>query len=257
MKVDHISFTQVQMYLRCPRAYYYRYIKGLKIPPRGSLILGKAVHFGIEVALKEKKETAIDPPISLVDDAFHEAWEANIEENETIIWDEKPEKIKDDGYKLARKWHKTRLPKTEPLEIEVPVEVEFKNTDLKLKAVVDLIDRNDRIVDYKVRKRRVNGEAKNSLQLSIYLLALSKLKGEKVEIAEVAIENLIRKKEPEIVIDTAKRTWKHVEFALDTISQVVKAIEQEIFPPSPGNRLCSPNWCGYWKLCLGQLEEEQ
>lgn len=257
MKLDHVSFSQVSMYLRCPRAYYYRYVRGLKIPPKGSMVLGRSVHFSLETGLKEKKETAVDPPLDLFQDAFHDAWERNLEEYELIIWEEREEKVKDDGYRLIEKWHKLRLPEIEPKEVEVPIQIEFKNSSVKLLEVVDLIDRSGRIIDHKVRKKKVTGEVKTSLQLSLYLLGLSKLEGRKIERVRVAIESLIRKKEPEIYVEEAIRTWKHVEFALEIVSQVVKAIEADIFPASPGNRLCSPRWCGYWELCMGKLEREE
>lgn len=35
MDKKYLSFTQLSMFLRCPRQYEFRYIKGLKIPPSG------------------------------------------------------------------------------------------------------------------------------------------------------------------------------------------------------------------------------
>jgi len=232
-------------------------VRGLKIPPKGALILGRSIHFSLETGLKEKQETAENPPLSLFQDAFHDAWQKNLEEHQLIIWEEREEDIKDDGYRLIEKWHKDRLPRVEPKAVEVPIEIEFQNSPIKLREVIDLVDRSGAIIDHKVRKKKVSGEARTSLQLSLYLLGLSKLEGKRIEKTKVAIESLIRRKrEPEIYLDEAIRTWRHVEFALDIVSQVIRAIEAEIFPPAPGNKFCTPIWCGYWDLCMGALEKE-
>jgi CRISPR/Cas system-associated exonuclease Cas4 (RecB family) len=44
MPKKYQSPTSINTYLRCPRKYYLRYIKGLKSKPSIHLIRGKAVH---------------------------------------------------------------------------------------------------------------------------------------------------------------------------------------------------------------------
>jgi len=44
MKRKILSPTSINTYLRCPRKYYLKYIKGLKEKPSIYLIRGKAVH---------------------------------------------------------------------------------------------------------------------------------------------------------------------------------------------------------------------
>jgi len=50
-----LSPTSINTYLRCPRKYYLKYIKGLKEKPSIHLIRGKAVHDAI--AKFHKSET--------------------------------------------------------------------------------------------------------------------------------------------------------------------------------------------------------
>jgi len=39
-----LSYTQLNMFLRCPRQYEYRYIHGLKVPPSGAMVQSRVWH---------------------------------------------------------------------------------------------------------------------------------------------------------------------------------------------------------------------
>ena len=47
MTTKFLSPTSINTYLRCPRKYYLKYLKGLKEKPSIHLIRGKAVHNSI------------------------------------------------------------------------------------------------------------------------------------------------------------------------------------------------------------------
>ncbi len=48
LPTNHISATQLNMYLRCPAQYKFRYVDGIILPPKSALTKGKAVHRGQE-----------------------------------------------------------------------------------------------------------------------------------------------------------------------------------------------------------------
>lgn len=56
----HISFSQLNMYLRCSMQYYFRYIEHLKERPKVSLSLGKGGHAALEWNTLHKLKTGAD-----------------------------------------------------------------------------------------------------------------------------------------------------------------------------------------------------
>ena len=44
MKIDHLSYSQINLFRTCPRQYHYRYVMQLTEPTTDALVLGSAVH---------------------------------------------------------------------------------------------------------------------------------------------------------------------------------------------------------------------
>lgn len=49
------SYSRLQLYSNCPKAFYYKYVLELAEPPNEALVLGKTVHTAIEKYLKQKQ----------------------------------------------------------------------------------------------------------------------------------------------------------------------------------------------------------
>ena len=146
---DHISVTQLKMYLRCPLQYKFRYVDNLIIPPPSAITLGKTIHQTLEENFSQKVKTQEDLPLGYLTDYFSDLWE--IESKETRFEkEEKPGEIKDEGINLISVYHKTHSPKIIPVSVEEEFELEFENSPLKLKGYIDLIDKNRIIIDHKV-----------------------------------------------------------------------------------------------------------
>lgn len=58
----HLSYSQLSMYLRCSKQYYFRYVVGLKDPPKVSLSIGKGGHAALEWNTVSKLQTGGDRP---------------------------------------------------------------------------------------------------------------------------------------------------------------------------------------------------
>jgi hypothetical protein len=67
---EHLSTTSLKMYLRCPLQFMFRYVKGLKIPPVGAIVLGKSVHYGLEENFRHKQQSKKDLSLSKVLEAY-------------------------------------------------------------------------------------------------------------------------------------------------------------------------------------------
>jgi CRISPR/Cas system-associated exonuclease Cas4 (RecB family) len=60
---QHISASQIKTYMRCPKQWYFRYIEGLKIPPKGAPWNGTKIHETVDFNYSQKINTFQDKPI--------------------------------------------------------------------------------------------------------------------------------------------------------------------------------------------------
>src|ERR1039457_5494706 len=117
MEKPHLSVSQIKMYLRCPLQYRYRYIDGIKIPPTGSLLLGKSNHSALEGNYRQKIESKQDLPMEQVSDMFADSWESQVKET-VFQEDEKSGETKDDGVNLIIAYHNQVAPSIQPKLVE-------------------------------------------------------------------------------------------------------------------------------------------
>jgi len=241
---DHISVTQLKMYLRCPLQYKFRYIDGLKIPPPSTITLGKTIHQTLEENFSQKVKTKKDLPLEYLKDYFSDIWD--IEAKETQFEEgEKPGKVKDEGINLISVYHKTHSPQIIPISVEEEFELEFENSPLKLKGYIDLIDKNRTIIDHKVKSRSMTQQdAEQDLQLTAYYLAY-KIK-KKTPPQGLRFDVIVRTKTPKIQKILISKTDQDTIRFLKILTQVTCAIKSGIFYPHE-SFYC--NVCGYRELC--------
>lgn len=241
------------MFLRCPAQYEFRYMKGIKIPPVGAIIQGKAYHEAIGIDLLYKKTQGNLLAESQVADAFSTSFDiqlrlkvSNDEEDkwefDDIDWrDDDPGKVKDQGIILARLYHNKIAQSIEPLEVE-----ERKQTDIAgipFVFIADVVEEK-RIIDHKVKGRRFSeDELKKDLQATAYSLIYNR---------PLEFHQALKLKQPVIDIAQTSRTDSDYQFFKDLVLRVKQAIDTGIFYPNPTGWACSEQWCGYYKLCRGK-----
>jgi len=243
--MDHISVTQINMYLRCPASYYYRYVCGIILPPKSALTKGRAVHKGQEYNYRQKIESYQDLPLHEVKEVTATAFEAE-QDNTEFEQGEEPGRVKDEAVTLAALYHQEIAPKTQPLLVEEKVEVPFAETTLL--GFIDLLDNKGYIHDTKTASKTPSEDsADKSLQLSAYSLAHRYLMG--VPETGVRLDYLVQTKPPKVVTLEARRTERDIQRFIAIAERVIAAISAEMFYPNPDNFLCSEKHCGYWKMC--------
>ncbi len=243
----HISPSQLNMYLRCPAQYKFRYVDNIILPPKSALIRGKAVHKGQEYNYLQKIDTFEDVKLSEVQEVTAAEFEALAPETD---WekDEDPGKIKDDTINLVSLYHTEIAPSVQPVLVEEKVTVEFENADYILLGYIDVLDNKGFIRDTKtVARTPAQDEADKSLQLTAYALAHRHLMG--VPEAGVKLDYLVQTKTPKAVTLEATRTDKDIKRFLNIMDKVVDAIKSGIYYPNPNNFMCSEKNCGYYHLC--------
>ena len=247
--IKHFSNSQLEMYQRCPRQYYFRYIKGLKIPPSGSLTLGKSVHKGLSKNFSQKIDTEKDLPLPDILDSYStefDYWKTITE------WEgEAPGEVKDEGVELLSLHRQKRCPKILPALSEQMIRIAIPGIDnIEFVSVFDVVDVRKSIIDFKVSgKTPPEATIQKSHQLTAYCWAFRTFFQE--EESRVQLDYLIRTKIKKLLTLEAIRTEEEINIFLENTRDVLGAIQKGIFPRcNPGgNYLCSPKFCGYFEKC--------
>ena len=244
MNKQHLSVTQIKMFLRCPLQYFFRYKQGIKIPPNSAMTMGRCIHQTIEDLYKkkiEKQEMAEDE----VKERFSNHW--GVESKETQFKrDEKSGELKDEGIKLISKYVEDIAPTVQPKELEKRFELEFENVPYTLVGIIDLIETGGIIVDHKCSKRSPNqSDIDRDIQLSAYQLGYRSMYGK--DPSGLRYDYVVRNKTPKTVQCQTSRSPEALNRFLKLVGHVSKAIENEIYFPNASMISCS--CCGYKDLC--------
>lgn len=255
--LDHISHSQIQMFLKCGEQYRQRYIDGKIVPPSAALVRGKCGHHANEINFSQKIETRTDLPIDDVKDAFSDAWER---EKYAIAWTEKDlngdspsvasGKVKDQGIALVEIFQKEQAPLIQPVAVEQTFDVHFDGPFPKLTGIMDRIDEDEAIAEVKfVSKAPPADDIITDIQLTIYELGYRAQHGRPPK--KLRKQWAVSTKVPKTVCqevdhrddDTITRLMWRLQVALE-------ALEKGVFIPAPhGAWWCSSIWCGYWTSC--------
>jgi putative RecB family exonuclease len=248
-----ISNSQVGMWMRCPRQWEFRYIKGLKIPPKGVMVQGSAYHAALRANFENKIESGKDLDQRSVLDAFDKYWNENVggkfksadeeEEFETkdVDWEDKnPGSLKDDGYRLLKLYHKDIAPGIMPIHAEQEITKEIVPGTGFL-GYIDL-QTEDEIIDFKLKSRAINpADAERDSQPFSYCYLTGKKK--------FTFHAAIKKRLPEIQLVEVNKTEEDVEWWVGAVKQIIDQMKAGVCPPNWNGWWCGPKWCGYYDLC--------
>lgn len=245
---DHISYSQVSTFLRCPEQWRQRYIEGRVIPPAIAMLKGSAVHKTAEVNNRQKIKSFKDLPkkdiVEIAVNNFEENSKGEIfmSETETSIGkDNVVSKTVDSIISVSEVYADEMAPSIQPIECELFVEQEIEGA--KFVAYIDVIDNKNNIRDMKVTgKSKTQGDIDSSIQLTAYSMFYPT--------AGLVIDNLVDKKKPEYKTFVTKRDDLHYSRFLRTVEMMLKSIKSGVFmPPAEGSWVCSERFCGYYGKC--------
>ena len=245
--MPYLSLTQVQMYLRCGLQYWFRYIEGKKVPPRGAAIVGRACHRALEHDFKTALKEGVHEPVDVLLDVYNEAFKAESERE--VLWDrETPEEGFKSGRAVLERFATNGMETIVPVAVEEEVELPLFD-GINLKVVIDLEDIAEGILDHKITTRKINAQDfAGDLQLRVYSYAKRQ--------SRVGFNVLVRKKSPEIQLLRGKLQEADWNWALNILGYVAQGIQRQVFLPAPpGAWWCSPQWCGYWEECHRELSQ--
>lgn len=176
----NLSFTEIELYLRCPRCYWLRHVVGVPEPARPATNFGQIIHRSLEFFYERfqraEANPGVEPPPSLHDLLLlgRQAYE-ELRPPEVLPSRDVAERIDSALRQYYNSMHSDQL---QVLHVEQRVRFPYRCGDVEhfMTAKMDRIDQGDegvRIVDYKTgqpTKTRLEPK-KDDLQLGIYIMA--------------------------------------------------------------------------------------
>ncbi len=248
----YLSFNQIKQYLNCPRQYYFSYIKEIRTPVNDKIFLGILFHSVAEFIIKRKIEGNV-PEYSEIIEFFHNKAEY-LKKSMNIEWDGNEVKAEKRGKAFTRLFYRDILPQISPIMAEKEMSASLPGTDTPLKGVIDLVEDDFSITDFKTTTSKWSqSRAKESfLQLYIYKYLFEK-NMEGTEINELKFRILFSKNDTNTRMQEfrIKPEDSNVEKMFSIIKNVEAGISSGIFNKNEGY-IC--NMCSFKDICKNSPE---
>lgn len=254
------------MRLRCELQDYFRYTEELKLPPPVAAAKGTGVHEGGRHNHLQKRTSRVDLPVAEIVDAsvvgFDEAVKDGVLEepgqNSAVAIGAARDRVA----VLATLYAEKLAPNIQPARVEASIEAHLPGVPFGMRAVLDLVQEDRRIIDLKTTgaRGRLNSEGKaakeaaESFQLGMQALLADRLdqfEGITPPAArEVGFAVAVDTKVPKAFTVWSARTEEDYRVIQWTAARVVEGIQAgNAAPTGLGTWACSPRYCGYWRIC--------
>ncbi len=241
----YISYSQIRTYNECPRKYWFSYIEGLPAPINDKIYLGEVFHQAIEFYFRRRLAGA-PPSGPEIEERFLAAFDAEACGRE-IRWSEPRRETRGRGLAFLRHFMAHFAPDSRPLMVEKELSVELPENGVVLKGVLDLVEEDYCITDFKTTTSRWSeSRGRHSPQMVIYKYLFDRSFGPlpsrlKYEIFYGKSAGSIRHQTLAVVPEEGA-----VDGLLAMIGHVVARIEAGAFPANE-TPLC--NYCEFRPPC--------
>jgi len=251
--MEHLSSTQITLYLQCPRRYRFMYVDEIKPSFKSAAIaFGSAIHSAIAYLAEEKKRGNGFNLAKLIS-TFRADWEAQKCDELRFKEGENEGEFLDKGIsllKLVFEESKDWRIKAAELPFSVPILDPSTGEEIipvPLTGFIDLVLEPHVIIEIKTGIRKWSEEnIQNNIQVSLYAYAYRTLFGQE---PQVYFKILLRQRTPRIDNLVASRSQEDIEWSINLMKEVYEGIKSGIFFPNPG--WYCPD-CEYENLCKGK-----
>jgi len=238
---ESLSPSQVSTYMTCPAKWYFRYLIGLSERTNGALALGKAFHGTLARNFRQKLNTRRDMEAEELREVFAEEWSAALAEA-TLRDDEDVDELAATGQILAATYVTEAAGPLQPHAVEQTVQGEIAGVNVR--GIVDLLDTDGRVFDFKTASKRPNGlSAEHSLQLTTYTMITPDASG------VCRLDTVTKTKTVQVIQQSYQVGAEDRRFAEILYPMVQESIRDGIYPPHRSSPMCSRRYCGYWREC--------
>jgi putative RecB family exonuclease len=242
----HVSFTQIDQYLRCPLKYRFTYIDRLEpafVP--SALAFGSGIHGAAAVFLRGLAAGRA-PAVDEVQGYFESYWNLETEQRPVRFGErETREGLLDLGRRMLEVFCRSQESGTEILAVEEPFDVPLVDLDTgeildrALVGMLDLMERDSSgrvvVVDLKTSARRYTDlQVEASLQLSVYSYATAMNGLGEQEDVRLRFDVLTKTKQPELCRYWTQRDRRTSVRLFRLVAEVLRAVESGSFHPNPG-----------------------
>ena len=250
---EYISYSQIRLYQTCPKKYYYTYIEEVKAPVNDKVFLGIVFHSIVEHYLKEKisnKAPAKEELVNFFEERFQEG-----QKRQEISWGAPEAEARKRGAAFVRHFLREMAPDIDPLMVEKELIVDLPDLDVKLKGVIDLVETDFSITDFKTTTAKWSKKRlKDSyLQMQIYKFLFEKSFGNVISYLRFRI---IYAKQASNIKDqklSVKASDLDTSKMFDIIRYVVENIREGVFYKNE-NYTCG--YCEFKDLCRGAAKQQ-
>ncbi|MDO8488234.1 MAG: UvrD-helicase domain-containing protein [bacterium] len=242
VKIDYLSYTQIQTFLTCPLHYKARYILKIPTPPSAAQSFGSSIHLALSHFYADRGQDLLK---LFARDWIQVGYESKQHEK---LFFAKGQKLLTDY--LAEEYDpKIKTPILEEMFM-VPLKLNGRQIKIggKIDRVDELVDGSIEIIDYKTgAKVPTQKEIDSDLQMSFYALAATSLRqpplGKDPDEVKLSLYYFDAGGEKKM---STKRTTEQLHQAVAQIFDYADQISAADFKCS-GSRLCQS--CEYHMLC--------
>jgi len=248
--IEHLSASQINLYIQCSLKYKYQYIDQIPKPFKPSgLAFGSVMHSAIEWLHKERikgKQVSLERLYKI----FETDWFSQRVDTRIQFKDGEDEvKLLLTAKEMLGIYFNSPLNSIK--SAEVPFHVPLLNIStgeelmVPLEGIIDLIEKDDVIVEFKTSARSMDPESLNDyLQLTAYSYAYRTLFGRGPKTLKVI--NFVKAKTPKMVVIETSREKSDYERFFYIAREVLKGINSGLFFPKQ-SFMCKD--CEYGGLC--------
>jgi putative RecB family exonuclease len=249
-KIDHLSASQINLYLQCSLKYRFQYVDHIPRPFKSSgLAFGSVIHSTIDWFHKERKKGR---QVSL--ERFYKILETDwfCQRVDDAIRYKEGEN--EGGLLLTAKEMLSlyfQSPLNGVLEAELPFRIPLihpsngQNLGVQLEGFIDLIEEGDVLTEFKTSAKTMDPESINDfLQLTTYGYAYRILFGREPRMIKVI--NFVKTRVPKMAILETTRQERDYERFFFIAKEVLKGIRSQVFFPRQ-SFMCKD--CEYGNLC--------
>jgi len=240
--------SMVQMFLKCPRQFQFRYLEKIISPPKSALTIGSCMDVAETTNFTQKVSSSTDLPLSEVLDVFDT--EFSIREKETV-WDEDRDKCKDKGVEMLKVFHDQAAPQILPITVQEEFNLETDG-GYSLGGTMDITDSSGFIRDIKTSKAEYAEDAvSQSIQAAMYDFAYECTRGYKAKgfIFDVVTKHKVPRYQ-KVTGEVGKYQRSRLFESINIMNKQITAGDFQY--AADGAWWCSSTWCGYWHLCKGK-----
>lgn len=231
--MDHLSSSQLNLYLQCSLKYKFQYVDLIPKPFKSSgLAFGSAIHSAISWIHNERigrNEVSLERLYRIFDaDWYSQNADADVRYKNG----ESEMKLVIMGKEMLRMYFQEPVKKAKGTDVSFTVPLMNLKTGedlgIDLEGFIDLIEEDDTIVEFKTSAQIMNG-IEDHLQLTAYSYAYEMLYRRPPKLLKVI--NFVKTKKPKMITLETKRDKTDYHRFFSLASQVLKGIRSQIFFP--------------------------